>query len=1002
MPGSLNPPISSEGPSTLAHSVNETRQKFESMPIIDSGIATPNDSDRSRPTSTPIDKEEPSASLRSPIVAVQRAVSEKSNTIFVYDSAKFDGFGEDLNDDRVKFMQDRQGSGAAIAGYSRASQVGTISVLINSQSLTNFIPALKSYSEKSKLVLQVNSYDRDADLNIRSGISTILDAAHQLENYTILLSASAEEVVLNSQLAYDLPGNVIHAFDGIYAAREKSSLRNIKPSSGAAVTFHSSEPVTKALVVPGSDISNALIAGLDKSYGLLVIHKLRPTNLKALSESIPASIENLLVYNDERAQGVLLNDVVSAVFTAQRKIKVNAFSDPAPFTAAVPQDQSKSCVFVEQPNQLTADLVGCLFAQNKNLSTKVQTAYDHFIGQTGLTLSHLKIGKQDSGAALALPVESSVDFLSVNIASLKQTNVFKYVKDGGIVLLDGPLQTPEEVPAKLSYADKQTVIEKRLRLWVVDSVAISEDHQSVALLVAFLLLFTSSVPRLPTSVKGLLKNFLPALQKIDTIITHTEESLYESVVDKASWLAVQPGKEIKPDSRIVGISFNGLSPVAVGTQDENLNSKVHAIKGSWVEPAWQLMFNESFTTGASEYERPLATLKPSIPEDTHLITVQENRRLTPDDYDRNVFHISFDTNGTDLKYEIGEALGIYGHNDESEVKDFLQWYGLPADGVISVEHDNGRVESRTVFQVFQQDVDIFGKPPKSFFGALEEYASSREEQRTLRFISSAEGSSTFKKMSEIDTLTYADVLKMFPSARPPASELLHMIGEIHPRHYSIASSNAAVGNQVDLLIVTVEWKTPSGSPRYGQCTRYLAGLAVGTKVAVSIKPSVMKLPERDDAPIVMAGLGTGAAPFRAFIQHRAWQREQGVNVGPLLYYFGSRYRAAEYLYGEELEAYMADGVITHMGLAFSRDGKGKVYIQHKMLEDKKMLHKMLASKEEGGDEGSFFLCGPTWPVPDVYEALCGSYVEAAGKSRKEAEDAIEDMKEHERYVLEVY
>lgn len=182
----------------------------------------------------------------------------------------------------------------------------------------------------------------------------------------------------------------------------------------------------------------------------------------------------------------------------------------------------------------------------------------------------------------------------------------------------------------------------------------------------------------------------------------------------------------------------------------------------------------------------------------------------------------------------------------------------------------------------------------------------------------------------------------------------------------------------------------------------MAGLAVGTKVAVSIKPSVMKLPERDDAPIVMAGLGTGAAPFRAFIQHRAWQREQGVNVGPLLYYFGSRYRAAEYLYGEELEAYMADGVITHMGLAFSRDGKGKVYIQHKMLEDKKMLHKMLASKEEGGDEGSFFLCGPTWPVPDVYEALCGSYVEAAGKSRKEAEDAIEDMKEHERYVLEVY
>jgi ribosomal protein L21E len=32
-----------------------------------------------------------------------------------------------------------------------------------------------------------------------------------------------------------------------------------------------------------------------------------------------------------------------------------------------------------------------------------------------------------------------------------------------------------------------------------------------------------------------------------------------------------------------------------------------------------------------------------------------------------------------------------------------------------------------------------------------------------------------------------------------------------------------------------------GVTRYGQCTRYLAGLKVGQKVTVSIKPSVMKV-----------------------------------------------------------------------------------------------------------------------------------------------------------------
>lgn len=93
-----------------------------------------------------------------------------------------------------------------------------------------------------------------------------------------------------------------------------------------------------------------------------------------------------------------------------------------------------------------------------------------------------------------------------------------------------------------------------------------------------------------------------------------------------------------------------------------------------------------------------------------------------------------------------------------------------------------------------------------------------------------------------------------------------------------------------------------GTVRYGQCTRYLNNLQVGQQVMVSVKPSVMKLPARDTQPIIMAGLGTGAAPFRAFIQERAWQKAQGMDVGPALYYFGSRHRSKEYLYGCVLSA----------------------------------------------------------------------------------------------------
>ncbi len=149
--------------------------------------------------------------------------------------------------------------------------------------------------------------------------------------------------------------------------------------------------------------------------------------------------------------------------------------------------------------------------------------------------------------------------------------------------------------------------------------------------------------------------------------------------------------------------------------------------------------------------------------------------------------------------------------------------------------------------------------------------------------------------------------------------------------------------------------------------------------------------------MILTGLGTGAAPFRAFLQHRALLKEQNKPVGPLYYYFGSRHRSQEYLYGEEIEAFILDDVITRAGIAFPRDQKKKIYIQHKMAEDGETLARML--REENG---VFYLCGPTWPVPDVYEILVGALVKHGGMKTTEAADYLEGLKEEERYVLEVY
>ena len=56
------------------------------------------------------------------------------------------------------------------------------------------------------------------------------------------------------------------------------------------------------------------------------------------------------------------------------------------------------------------------------------------------------------------------------------------------------------------------------------------------------------------------------------------------------------------------------------------------------------------------------------------------------------------------------------------------------------------------------------------------------------------------------------------------------------------------------------------------------------------------------------------------------------------------------------------------------------------------------------EEGAFYLCGPTWPVPDVTEVLEEAIARDAKASGKKIDPRkeIERLKEDLRYVLEVY
>lgn len=130
-----------------------------------------------------------------------------------------------------------------------------------------------------------------------------------------------------------------------------------------------------------------------------------------------------------------------------------------------------------------------------------------------------------------------------------------------------------------------------------------------------------------------------------------------------------------------------------------------------------------------------------------------------------------------------------------------------------------------------------------------------------------------------------------------------------------------------------------------------------------------------------------------------YQRDNGEEIGPIYLFMGSRHQRQEYLYGELFEAYKAANVLTHIGAAFSRDQAEKIYIQHRIQQQKEALADAFVAKK-----GNFYLCGPTWPVPDISAALTEIAAEGAKRDGTtiNEETLIEELKEAERYILEVY
>jgi len=365
-------------------------------------------------------------------------------------------------------------------------------------------------------------------------------------------------------------------------------------------------------------------------------------------------------------------------------------------------------------------------------------------------------------------------------------------------------------------------------------------------------------------------------------------------------------------------------------------------------------------------------------------TLEVNRRLTGEGSNKDTRHFEVSLAGSGLRYEVGDSLGVFPRNDPALVDLVLRELGFGGDESVGTP-DGGLAPVREALE----KCFILTEPSKPLLQAVAGRDSSGQFLATLLDPAAKADLENFLWGRDV-----LDVLREFSAARFSAGEFAGLLRKMQPRLYSIASSQKAVGESVHLTVAVVKYRVEhSPRERSGVCSTFLAHRAeAGVPVFVH-SAKHFRMPEDPSAPLIMVGPGTGVAPFRAFLQER---RVLGAG-GPAWLIFGEQHEATDFLYRDELEPALADGVLTRLTTAFSRDQERKVYVQHRMEEQGAELFAWL-------QKGAFFyVCGDAANMAKDVDSALHRIVEAhGGMSAEQSREYVDAMKKEKRYRKDVY
>jgi sulfite reductase (NADPH) flavoprotein alpha-component len=356
------------------------------------------------------------------------------------------------------------------------------------------------------------------------------------------------------------------------------------------------------------------------------------------------------------------------------------------------------------------------------------------------------------------------------------------------------------------------------------------------------------------------------------------------------------------------------------------------------------------------------------------------QRITTPNASKDVEHIEIDLTGSGIRYQPGDALGVFYQNAPALVSEILQHTQVDKNAAVRLA--DGR--EVTIEQALQNELDITQTTP----ALVQTYAQQAHIAELDGIIADTAALKQF-----IATTPPVSILATYPQLL--SAQTLHdLFRPLTPRLYSIASSQDEVGEEVHLTVGVVRF-THRGRQYTGGASGFLGEhLQEGGAVRVFVEENHrFRLPEDGNTPIIMIGAGTGIAPFRAFMQ----QRDANSDAGENWLVFGNQKFTDDFLYQTEWLQYRKSRLLTRYDFAWSRQSNEKIYVQHKLREQAADIWAWL---QRGAH---IYVCGDAGTMArDVEQALLEIVATQGQLSLEDADEYLSELRQQQRYQRDVY